>query len=635
MDPLFRLKSDFVPVGDQPEAIAKLEAGLKAGARAQTLLGVTGSGKTFSIANIISRLNKPILVIAPNKALAAQLYREYKNFFPENAVHYFVSYYDYYQPEAYLPVSDTYIDKEAMINDELDRLRHGTTAALLSRRDVIVVASVSCIYNLGVPDNYLGARLHLSLGQVLVRSDLIKQLVKLQFKRVTDTIDSGQFRVRGDVLEIRPMAEKILYRIELKQQEIARLEILDEDTRQIKEELKEIVLFPPKHFISTQPQINAALTDIKEELLARESYFQKEGLLLEAERLGRRTRYDLEMIKTIGYCHGIENYSRHLSGKRPGEAPDSLLAYFPKDENGQPDFLTIIDESHITIPQIRGMYNGDQARKKNLVQYGWRLPSALDNRPLKFKEFEDRVGQMIFTTATPGDYEKEHSEQIVEQIIRPTGLIDPAIEIRPVFDRASNRSQINDLEEEIGQVIAKGGRVLVNTLTKKQAEDLHAYLTKKGIQSNYLHSDIKTFARTEVLKAFRQGVFDVLIGVNLLREGLDLPEVVLVAILDADREGFLRSETSLMQTMGRAARNVSGRIILYADRITDSIRKAVESVERRREKQLAYNKKHNIQPQTIHKQIEDLLDFVPGPKVEEQKRGGRSKKKNPTKKYGR
>ncbi|MDD2257693.1 excinuclease ABC subunit UvrB [Candidatus Falkowbacteria bacterium] len=635
MDPLFSLKSDFFPAGDQPEAIAKLEAGLKAGIRAQTLLGVTGSGKTFSIANIVSRLNKPILVIAPNKALAAQLYREYKNFFPDNAVHYFVSYYDYYQPEAYLPVSDTYIDKEAMINDELDRLRHGTTAALLSRRDVIVVASVSCIYNLGVPDNYLEARLHLSLGQALVRSDLIKQLVRLQFKRVAGNIDSGQFRVRGDVIEIRPMAEKILYRIELRQQEVAHLEILDENTRQIKEELKEIVLFPPKHFISTQPQINAALSDIKEELLDRESYFKKEGLLLEAERLGRRTRYDLEMIKTIGYCHGIENYSRHLSGKRPGEAPDSLLAYFPKDEKGQADFLTIIDESHITIPQIRGMYNGDQARKKNLVQYGWRLPSALDNRPLKFKEFEERVGQMIFTTATPGDYEKEHSEQIVEQIIRPTGLIDPKIEIRPVFNRATNYSQINDLEEEIAQIIADGGRVLVNTLTKKQAEDLHAYLTKKGIQSNYLHSDIKTFARTEVLKAFRQGDFDVLIGVNLLREGLDLPEVMLVAILDADREGFLRSETSLMQTMGRAARNVSGRIILYADKITESIRKAVESVEYRREKQLAYNKKHNIQPQTINKQIEDLLDFVSAPKLEEQKRTVRNKKKSVPKKYGR
>lgn len=633
MDPLFRLKSDFAPAGDQPEAIAKLKAGLKAGFRAQTLLGVTGSGKTFTIANIVAELNRPILVIAPNKALAAQLYREYKNFFPDNAVHYFVSYYDYYQPEAYLPVTDTYIDKEAMINDELDRLRHGATAALLSRRDVIVVASVSCIYNLGVPDNYLEARLHLSVGQALVRSDLIKQLVRLQFKRVAGNIDSGQFRVRGDIIEIRPMAEKVLYRIELARQEIHRLEILDEETRQIKEELKEIVLFPPKHFISTQPQIDSALTDIKEELLEREQYFKDEGLFLEAERIGRRTRYDLEMIKTIGYCHGIENYSRHLSGKRPGEAPDSLLAYFPKDENGQPDFLTIIDESHITIPQIRGMYNGDQARKKNLVQYGWRLPSALDNRPLKFKEFEERVGQMIFTTATPGEYEKIHSQKIIEQVIRPTGLVDPEIEIRPVFDREKNRTQINDLEEEIATITATGGRVLVNTLTKKQAEDLHAYLTKKGVQSNYLHSDVKTFARTEVLKDFRQGVFDVLIGVNLLREGLDLPEVVLVAILDADREGFLRSETSLMQTMGRAARNVSGRIILYADQLTDSIKKATATVTSRREKQLAYNKKYQINPKTIQKPVEDFLDFVPTADAKPVKKGGRAPKK--TKKHGR
>ncbi|MGI5827258.1 MAG: excinuclease ABC subunit UvrB [Patescibacteria group bacterium] len=633
MDPLFRLKSDFAPAGDQPEAIAKLKAGLEAGLRAQTLLGVTGSGKTFTIANVISELNKPILVIAPNKALAAQLYREYKNFFPDNAVHYFVSYYDYYQPEAYLPVTDTYIDKEAMINDELDRLRHGTTAALLSRRDVIVVASVSCIYNLGVPDNYLEARLHLSVGQALVRSDLIKQLVRLQFKRVVGNIDSGQFRVRGDIIEIRPMAEKVLYRIELARQEINRLEILDDETRQIKEELKEIVLFPPKHFISTQPQIDNALTDIKEELLEREQYFKNEGLFLEAERIGRRTRYDLEMIKTIGYCHGIENYSRHLSGKRPGEAPDSLLAYFPKDKDGQPDFLTIIDESHITIPQIRGMYNGDQARKKNLIQYGWRLPSALDNRPLKFKEFEERVGQMIFTTATPGEYEKIHSQKIIEQVIRPTGLVDPEIEIRPVFDREKNRTQINDLEEEMATITAAGGRVLVNTLTKKQAEDLHAYLTKKGVRSNYLHSDVKTFARTEVLKDFRQGVFDVLIGVNLLREGLDLPEVVLVAILDADREGFLRSETSLMQTMGRAARNVSGRIILYADQLTDSIKKATAIVASRREKQLAYNKKHQINPKTIQKPVEDFLDFVPTPDAKTLKKGGRAPKK--TKQYGR
>ncbi len=558
---------------------------------------------------LIAQTNKPVLVIAPNKALAAQLYREYKNFFPDNAVHYFVSYYDYYQPEAYLPVSDTYIDKEAMINDELDRLRHGATSALLSRRDVIVVASVSCIYNLGVPDNYLESRLHLSLGQDLVRADLLKQLVRIQFKRVPGEIGRGQFRVRGDVLEVRPMAENVLYRIELDKQKILRLQLLDEETRQVKEDLSELVLFPPKHFISTQPQIASALADIREELQERLAHFRSEGLLLEAERLERRTRYDLEMIKTLGYCHGIENYSRHLSGKLPGEAPDSLLAYFPKDQSGKPDFLTIIDESHITIPQIRGMYNGDQARKKNLVQYGWRLPSALDNRPLKFKEFEDRVAAMIFTTATPGDYEIKHSAQVVEQVIRPTGLVDPEIEIRPVFDQENNRTQINDVTEEIIKLTSDGGRVIINTLTKRQAEDLHAYLGKQKIKSNYLHSDIKTFERTEILKDFRQGVFDVLIGVNLLREGLDLPEVVLVAILDADREGFLRSETSLMQTMGRAARNVQGRIILYANQVTASIQKAVAEVERRRVKQLAYNQAHNIIPQTVNKKIEDLLDF--------------------------
>lgn len=627
MGALFSLSSDFAPAGDQPEAIAKLKSGLEQGVRAQTLLGVTGSGKTFTIANVIASANKPVLVIAPNKALAAQLYREYKNFFPHNTVHYFVSYYDYYQPEAYLPVSDTYIDKEAMINDELDRLRHGATSALLSRRDVIVVASVSCIYNLGVPDNYLESRLHLSLGQDLVRGDLIKQLVRIQFKRVSGEMKRGEFRVRGDFLEVRPMAENTVYRVELSKQKVARLELLDEETRQVKEELPELVLFPPKHFISTQPQIESALSNIREELQERLTYFRSEGLLLEAERLERRTRYDLEMIKTLGYCHGIENYSRHLSGKLPGESPDSLLAYFPKDKNGQPDFLTIIDESHITIPQVRGMYNGDQARKKNLVQYGWRLPSALDNRPLKFKEFEDRVASMIFTTATPGAYELKHSAQIIEQVIRPTGLVDPEIEIRPVFDREHNRTQINDITEEITKLTSEGGRVIVNTLTKRQAEDLHAYLSKQKIRSNYLHSDIKTFERTDILKDFRQGVFDVLIGVNLLREGLDLPEVVLVAILDADREGFLRSETSLMQTMGRAARNVRGRIILYADQVTASIQKAVAEVERRRVKQLAYNKTHNITPQTVSKKIEDLLDFDASSVKPKSKTKNRSNKK--------
>jgi excinuclease ABC subunit B len=608
MSKIFKLKSDFKPAGDQPEAIAKLIKGLEQNFDFQTLLGVTGSGKTFTIANVISEYNKPVLVMAPNKALAAQLYREYKNFFPDNAVHYFVSYYDYYQPEAYLPITDTYIDKESMINDEIDRLRHGATSALMSRRDVIIVASVSCIYNLGVPDNYLESRLHLTKGQELVRSDLISQLVRIQFERSTGDVKRGQFRVRGDVFEIRPMSENIIYRLELKEQKIDSLSVIDHVTRDVLEDLPEIVIFPPKHFVSSQPQITAALKNIKEELTDRLAYFKSKGLLLEAERLERRTKYDMEMIKSLGFCHGIENYSRHLSGKLAGEAPDSLLAYFPW-KDGKPDFLTIMDESHIGVPQVRGMYNGDQARKKTLTQYGWRLPSALDNRPLKFKEFEDRIGQTIFTTATPGDYELSHSKQIAEQVIRPTGLVDPEIEIRPVFRKEDNYSQIKDIISEAEKLAAKGERVIINTLTKKQAEDLNTYLGQQGLKSNYLHSDIKTFERMDILKSFREGSFDVLIGVNLLREGLDLPEVTLVAILDADREGFLRSQTSLMQTMGRAARNVKGKIILYADNITDSIKKAVKEVERRRVKQLAYNKKYNITPITINKPIEDFLEI--------------------------
>lgn len=608
MSKIFKLKSDFEPAGDQPEAIAKLLEGLKKGFDFQTLLGVTGSGKTFTVANVIKDYDKPVLVMAPNKALAAQLYREYKNFFPDNAVHYFVSYYDYYQPEAYLPITDTYIDKESMINDEIDRLRHGATSALMSRRDVIIVASVSCIYNLGVPDNYLESRLHLTKGQELVRSDLISQLVRIQFERSTGDVKRGQFRVRGDVFEIRPMSENIIYRLELKEQKIDSLSVIDHVTRDVLEDLPEIVIFPPKHFVSSQPQIAAALKNIKEELADRLAYFKSKGLLLEAERLERRTKYDMEMIKSLGFCHGIENYSRHLSGKLAGEAPDSLLAYFPW-KDGKPDFLTVMDESHIGVPQVRGMYNGDQARKKTLTQYGWRLPSALDNRPLKFKEFEERIGQTIFTTATPGDYELSHSKQIAEQVIRPTGLVDPEIEIRPVFRKEDNYSQIKDIISEAEKLAAKGERVIINTLTKKQAEDLNTYLGQQGLKSNYLHSDIKTFERMDILKSFREGKFDVLIGVNLLREGLDLPEVTLVAILDADREGFLRSQTSLMQTMGRAARNVRGKIILYADTITDSIKKAVKEVERRRLKQLAYNKKHNITPVTINKPIEDFLEI--------------------------
>lgn len=606
---LFTLKSDFRPAGDQPEAISKLQNGLEKGFDYQTLLGVTGSGKTFTIANIIKDFNKPVLVMAPNKSLAAQLYREYKNFFPDNAVHYFVSYYDYYQPEAYLPNSGTYIEKEAMINEEIDRLRHGATSALLSRRDVIIVASVSCIYNLGVPISYMEASLHLEKDKPMTRADLISQLIKMQFERSLGDVKRGQFRVRGDIFEIRPMSENIIYRLELKDQTVSDLTIIDEVTKNILEHLPEIVIFPPKHFISTKPQIEQAIKSIQEELKDRLKYFRKNKLYLEAERLERRVRYDMEMLRSLGYCHGIENYSRHLTGKLAGESPDSLLEYFPKDENGQPDFLLIVDESHIGIPQIGGMYAGDHSRKETLIKYGWRLPSALDNRPLKFSEFEKRIGQAIFTTATPGKFELEKSKQIVEQVIRPTGLIDPEIEIRPVFDKKTNYSQINDIVLESEKIIKKGERVIINTLTKKQAEDLDAYLKQNNIKSNYIHSDTKTLARTEILKDFRLGKFDILIGVNLLREGLDLPEVSLVAILDADREGFLRSQTSLIQTMGRAARNVSGKIILYADNITGSIKNAVKEVERRRAKQLEYNKKHKIDPKTVIKKIEDFLDI--------------------------
>jgi len=605
----FKLKSKYSPAGDQPQAIKKLIAGLKRGDNFQTLLGITGSGKTFTMANIIEDFNKPTLVMAPNKALAAQLYREYKNYFPDNSVNYFVSYYDYYQPEAYLPHTDTYIEKESMINEEIDRLRHQATSALLSRRDVIVVASVSCIYNLGVPISYLESTLGLTLDQPIVRADLIQQLSRMQFIRTTGELKRGLFRVRGDVFEILPASATDIYRVEVIDQKISSISLIDQTTRKIKEELKEIVIFPPKHFVSEEPQINEAIKNIKRELKDRLAFFKKKGLYLEAERLERRTKYDLEMIKSIGFCHGIENYSRHLAGKLPGEAPDTLLSYFPQDKNGRPDYLLIMDESHIGLPQVRGMYEGDQARKKVLAEYGWRLPSALDNRPLKFDEFLSRIGQTIFTSATPGDFEIKNSKQLVEQVIRPTGLIDPPVEIRPVFDRKKNYSQIDDVIAESEKVIAKGERVIINTLTKKQAEDLNNFLVSKGIKSNYLHSDVKTIARTEILTAFRRGDFDILIGVNLLREGLDLPEVTFVAILDADREGFLRSETSLIQIMGRAARNVSGKVILYADNLTGSIKRAVGEVERRRIKQLAYNKKHGIVAETVRKDIEEFFDL--------------------------
>lgn len=602
----FELVSDFKPAGDQPKAIDSLLGGIQKGLSHQTLLGVTGSGKTFTAANIIQQLQKPTLVIAPNKTLAAQLYQEYKAFFPHNRVCYFVSYYDYYQPEAYLPVTDTYIEKEAMINEEIDRYRHLATSSLLTRSDVIVVASVSCIYNLGLPENYFDSVLSLKLGQPLTRADLITQLIKMGFTRNQIEVKRGSFRVRGDTFEVVAASEEVGYRIDLTDQKVMQLSVVDLLTRNIKEQLEDLVIFPPKHFVTTMPERERAIKDIKAELKERLVWLNKKGLLLEAERLERRTKYDLEMIKTLGYCHGIENYSRHLTGKLAGDPPDSLLAYFPKDKNGKPDFLTIIDESHIAVPQIRGMYEGDQSRKKVLVEFGWRLPSALDNRPLNFKEFNERVGQIIFTSATPGDYEREVSGNTAEQIVRPTGLIDPPIEVRPVFDQKKNRSQIDDVMQEAISEAKLGERTLVLTLTKKMAEELTQFLTEKGFRARFMHADTKTFERTKILADFRRNEFDILVGINLLREGLDLPEVALVAILDADREGFLRGETALIQIMGRAARNVRGRVILYADKETDSMKRAMSECERRRKIQLEYNKKHKIVPKTVKKGIREM-----------------------------
>ncbi|KKU10709.1 MAG: UvrABC system protein B [Parcubacteria group bacterium GW2011_GWA1_45_7] len=636
---IFKLHSKFQPSGDQPQAITKLIRGIEKGFDFQTLLGVTGSGKTFTMANVISHFDMPVLVIAPNKALAAQLYREYKNFFPENSVNYFVSYYDYYQPEAYMPHTDTYIDKEAMVNEEIEKLRHQATSALMTRRDVIVVASVSCIYNLGVPANYLESSIHLEVGKPITRGDLIRQLVHIHFSRTNAQVTVGTFRVRGEIFECMPASGSVGYRIELEDQKVKELYTIDPLTKTNIETLREIIIFPPKHFVTSEPEIKSAVKNIQRELDERLAFFEKEGLWLEAERLKRRTRYDIEMLKTLGYCHGIENYSRHLSGKLAGEPPDTLLSYF-LGKDGTKDFLTIIDESHIAVPQIRGMYAGDQSRKQTLAQYGWRLPSALDNRPLKFNEFLERVGKVIFTSATPGDWEmkisRESIEQprrqgvgvpkpmrksalrrtvgagtsgIVEQVIRPTGLIDPPIEVRPVFDAKSNTGQIEDVMREARIIAERGERMIVNTLTKKMAEDLSDFLIKNGFKVQYMHSDTKTLDRAKILTEFREGKFDILVGVNLLREGLDFPEVSLVAILDADREGFLRSDTSLIQTMGRAARNVRGKVILYADTITGSMRRAMDEVNRRRIVQEKYNKKHGITPQSIIKDIEQLLDF--------------------------
>lgn len=602
----FKLHTPFPPAGDQPQAIQKLEVGLAKGMRHQTLFGVTGSGKTFTVANVIAQHDKPTLVMAHNKTLAAQLAQEYREFFPENAVHYFVSYYDYYQPEAYIAHSDTYIEKEAMINAEIDRLRHAATQALLTRKDVIIVASVSAIYGLGSPEQYEKVHVKIEKGGSENRAALIRKLVGIYFERTNADLNPGQVRAIGNSLEFMPVNERVMYRVTFSGDSIDRIDQLDPTSRRQVAEPQSVFVFPAKHFVTNEEERTRAIEDIKLELEEQLARFKREAKPLEAERLKRRTLHDLALIRELGYTSGIENYSRHFDGRKPGEPPFTLLSYFPHKKDGSPDFLTVIDESHVTVSQIGGMYAGDKSRKDNLVEYGFRLPSARDNRPLRFEEFEERVGQVLYTSATPGAYERDHSEQIVEQIIRPTGLIDPELTVRGVIEAGSYKGEVADFITEAEIVIKRGGRALATTLTKQMAEDLSSFLRERGIKAEYLHSDVKTIDRIDILTNFRKGVFDVLVGVNLLREGLDLPEVELVGILDADKEGFLRSETSLIQTIGRAARNVLGRVLLYADTMTGSLERAISETNRRRELQIAYNTKHNITPQTIKKEIHDI-----------------------------